>query len=92
MADPTPERVLHHNSGTVAYVIKHKTDGLFWSQYGWTHAIDRALRFPLEGDAKYLADRDANLKDRAAVTPHAFSDDVRDPTAATDYDPFHIRA
>jgi hypothetical protein len=95
MTDPAPERVMHQNAGTVAYVIKHARDDLYWSQYGWSPLQGgvpvRALRFPLAGDAQYLIDRDQNLKG-AKVQPHTFADDVRDPHAATDYDPFHIRA
>lgn len=88
MSDPRPERMTHHNRGTVAHVIKHATDGLFWGQYGWSHAIDRALRFPLAMDAKATIEGNVHLRDKAVVHPHAFDDDVRDPTATHDYDPY----
>lgn len=96
MPDPKPERIQHTNGGTVAYVIARTEPGStayrYWSPYGWIHVADRALRYPLAMDAQDTIDRDKAMQTAGArVLPHTFADDVRDPTAATDYDPFHAR-
>jgi len=98
MPDPQPERITHANGGTIGYVIARTEPGTtayrYWSPYGWIHVAERALRYQFAMDAQETIDRDKALAAAGArVLPHTFNDDtVRDPTAKTDYDPFHAKS
>jgi len=96
MSDPKPERVMHRNGGTVAYVIARTEPGTtayrYWSQYGWIHVAERGFRYPLAMDAQATIDASKDMQAAGArVLPQTFADDVRDPRATTDYDPFQVR-